>query len=126
MAAEDYFDVFDWADNDSYDGYEDHLLRGHRNFARNMKTLTNLLTKERKSEMLNQKMIQKYYVGAEHIAQGIANGHNDKWTRKTEADAIAHAKRILQDDPHKDCVIVVKITHIIRRKDQPIVVEKVK
>ena len=69
--------------------------------------------------------INKYYTGAEHIARAIARGTNDPHTHETEAEAIRNAKLQLEDQPNRESVIIVRIVAIVKRKEQPIVVEKV-
>lgn len=49
-----------------------------------------------------------------------------KWTRKDLKDAIAHAEQILEDDPSKEHVAVVRIVRVVRRKKMPAVVEVIK
>lgn len=74
--------------------------------------------------MLNKKNINRYYTGAEHIARAIMQGGNDTHTHKTLESAIANAQTQLEDQPNRDAVIIVKIVAVVRRKEQPIVVEK--
>lgn len=49
-----------------------------------------------------------------------------KWTRKNLADAIKTAEGILETQPDRDHVAIVRIVRIVRRKKQPVVVEVVK
>ena len=70
--------------------------------------------------------INKFYSGAEHIARAIARGSNDAHTHETFEDAVANARMQLEDQPNKECVIIVKIIAIVKRKEQPIVVERLK
>jgi len=83
-------------------------------------------TTEEKTKM---RKLNKFYVGAEHISRAIASNRNDEWTCKSEADAIAHAKQILENDPTKEVAIVVEVKYIIRRTKPappPLKVERVK
>lgn len=72
------------------------------------------------------KKLNKYYVGAEHISDAFAAGENDDWTHPTEQAAINHAKELLAEDTERESVIIVKITHIVRRKNRPVIVQKVR
>lgn len=74
---------------------------------------------------INKNNINKFYVGATHIASAIADGSNGKWTHKTIEQAIAHGKSIMESED-RDCVIVVKIVKVLRRASTPIIVEDVK
>jgi hypothetical protein len=85
----------------------------------------NRVIKNKEKKMINKKDMNKFYVGATHIAQAIANGHNGEWTHKTVDEAIAHGKQTLIKE-NRDCVVIVKIVKIIRKREQPIIVEDVK
>jgi len=74
--------------------------------------------------MLNKKNINKFYTGAQHIARAIMTGDNDAHTHKTFEAATKNAVMQLEDQPNLDAIIIVKIVGIIRRKDMPIMVEK--
>lgn len=74
--------------------------------------------------MMNKKNINKFYSGAQHITRAIMQGTNDAHTHKTIEGAIENARMQLEDQPNTDAVIIVKIVAIVRRKDMPIVVEK--
>ncbi len=54
------------------------------------------------------------------------NDRGGRWTRKNLNDAIAHAEHILENDPSKDHVAVVRIVRVVRRKKAPVVVEVIK
>ena len=77
-----------------------------------------------KSKKMKPVKLNKFYVGAEHIAQAIFDGRQDSWTSPSLEAAIAKGKQILEDDD-KDCVIIVQIFRVIRRQKSPIVVQKV-
>ncbi len=66
--------------------------------------------------------INKYYVGAQHLAAAIQRGENDKNTHATIDGAINAGKRLVENRA-AECVIVVKVVRIIRRTTPPIVVE---
>lgn len=70
------------------------------------------------------KQINKYYVGAEHIAEAIAEGTNAEWTQATLEEAVEKGKKLF-DEEHRECVVIVKIIRILRRAKTPIIVEKV-
>jgi hypothetical protein len=60
-----------------------------------------------------------------HLA--VSSGdRSGKWTRKDLAAAVAHAQQVLEADPSKDHVAVVKIVKIIRRPKPKYIVEDVK
>lgn len=60
-----------------------------------------------------------------HLATS-PNDRSGKWTRKDLAAAIAHAQQVLEADPTKDHVAVVKIVKIVRRPKPKYIVEDVK
>ena len=103
MAAEDYIDIYDMPD-DKYQGYDEHVLDwGIR-------------------RDIPMRVERKYYCGAAQILT------ND-WARKTEAEAIEHARQILASEPEKSHVAIVKIIKIVRRRPPTkpeIIVEDVK
>lgn len=68
--------------------------------------------------------INKFYVGASHIAEAISEGKNSEWTQATLEDAIEHGKMIMERDD-KDCTLVVKIVAILKRQKNPIKVTRV-
>lgn len=74
--------------------------------------------------MARQK-ISKFYVGARHIAEAIGRGETDDWQRVSLDDAVRHARQIVESG-EQECAIVVQIVRIVKRKEQPIVVEVVK
>lgn len=74
--------------------------------------------------MKNKNKINKYYVGARHIAEAIYENHNDDWTSESLAEAIKKAK-IQFDAENLDCAIVVKIVAVIRREKNPVTVKMV-
>ena len=69
-------------------------------------------------------MLNKYYVGAEHISRAIENGDNQACTFATLEEAIEAAKQQVRNGRRGDTAIVVEITHVIRR-EIPITVESV-
>jgi len=80
-------------------------------------------TWNRKKELKMSK-INKFYVGAAHIAEAIGNGSNDEWSHSTLDSAINHAKHVMERD-EKDCAIIVKIVAVLKRENRPIKVQKV-
>lgn len=70
------------------------------------------------------KKINKFYCSATHISGAIAIGENADWTHPTLDKAIDHAKELLEEQD-MEVVAVVEIIRLVRRKSQPIVVEKV-
>lgn len=96
-------------------------------------------TKEKK---MMKKVRNRFYVAApsvttaseqdqdnipKNVALAVSSGdRSGKWTRKTVADAIAHAEKILEVNPTQDHVAISQIVKIVRRKRAPIVVENVR
>lgn len=73
-----------------------------------------------------KKTINKFYVGAEHIARAIEAGTNDSHTCATLDEAIAEAKGTLEEYPNRQSVIIVQIVRIVRRKNIPVEIQVVK
>lgn len=71
------------------------------------------------------KPINRFYVGASHIAEAILDGDNDEWTRSTLEEAVEHGKQLMEDED-KELVTVVQIVRILRREKTPVTVEVVK
>lgn len=69
--------------------------------------------------------IDRYYVGASHIAEAISMKGNDAHTRATVEEAIEAATEVLENDPMRNCVIIVKIIRVVRRASRPNVIENV-
>lgn len=66
-------------------------------------------------------MLNKYYLGATHIADAISNGMNHSHTRATVSEAVAEGIAKVERGEH-ECVVVVKIIKVIRRETPPVVV----
>ncbi len=66
--------------------------------------------------------INKYYVGAEHIADAINRGTNDNHTHETLKEAIEDGRELVTLG--RSSVIIVQIVRVIHRKT-PIVVERI-
>lgn len=65
--------------------------------------------------------MNKYYLGALHIARSVRDKSNNAHTMETLEEAIdAAKKRVLAGE---DCVIIVEIIRIVRRQENPIIVE---
>jgi len=77
--------------------------------------------KKRKFDIME---INKFYVGAAHIATAIESGCNAEWSHSTYEKAVEHAKAIMERED-KECAIIVKIVAVLRRETRPIRVEKV-
>ena len=69
--------------------------------------------------------MNKFYVGARHIAESIEVEDNHEWTKATVEEAVEHARETMEED-NLDMAIVVQIIRVLKRKSNPIVVEKVK
>jgi hypothetical protein len=90
------------------------------------------------------KIRNKYYVAADRVTThseqdqdnvdgkvafaGVTSQSRSygKWTRKDLSAAIAHAEQVLEADPAKEHVAIVKIIRVVRRKKAPLVVEVIK
>lgn len=98
-------------------------IRNHtqrmRRLMREMKSTGN------KGGTVAKNKVNKFYVAATNISEAVNRGHNADWTRPSMAAAIEHAKEILEDNPDRDCVVIVEIKKIVRRASRPIVVENV-
>ena len=68
--------------------------------------------------------INKFYVGAAHIAESINNGKNSDWSHPTYEAAIEHAKALMERED-KDSMIIVQIIAVLKRRKHPIEVIKV-
>lgn len=68
--------------------------------------------------------MNKFYVGASHIADAIAINRNDVWTKPTLVSAIAHGRELMEEE-ERDIVVIVEIKYVLRRERTPIKVEKV-
>ena len=69
-----------------------------------------------------ERELKKYYVGAIHIGEAIANGSNAACMRSTKEAAIEEATKKVQGDV-TNCAVVVKVVTIIRKAKPPIEVE---
>lgn len=69
-------------------------------------------------------MINKFYVGAKHLASAISRGQNGGGTLATVDEAINEAKRQVQTN-EVECAIVVQIIYIVRKDYPPVRVERV-
>ena len=56
----------------------------------------------------------KFYVGSREIGTSNGNGY----ARPTSKAAVAHAKRMLIEDPTRPECIIVKIVGVVRRRPQ--------
>lgn len=68
--------------------------------------------------------MNKYYVGARHIAHSILNGEDAECTWTTLAEAIDEAKEKVEEG-EVECAIVVKIVRVVKRSRPPVTVEEV-
>jgi hypothetical protein len=81
--------------------------------------------RNKKKKELSMKNMNKFYVGATHIANSIKYGTNGQWTHKTLAEATEHAKKLMEEQD-TDLTIIVKIVRIVKRSKPPITIEDVK
>lgn len=64
------------------------------------------------------KIAKRFYVGS---ATTILNG---EWTHRTVEQAVKHAERLIADGESSE-QFVVQVIRVVRRKDNPVIVEKV-
>lgn len=112
-------------DSDLYEDY--YINSGFKDVVRNLTAsdFNYLNNRKKETKMKNVTKLNKFYVGAQHIAAAIAAGENDDWTAKSYEDAVEHAKQIVESE-QKDVAIVVQIVAIVRRQARPVIVQKVK
>ena len=65
------------------------------------------------------KVARRYYVSTPQI-------FTSDWAKPTLAEAVEQAERILEGDPHRRIIAIATITHVVKRKTAPVVVEKVR
>ena len=70
--------------------------------------------------------LNKFYCAAEHIGRSVSLQQNDAWTRETEAEAIEHARTMLERDLTKDTVVIVKMVAVVRRQKPPVKITRLK
>lgn len=90
-----------------------------------------------KEKHVLKKVVNRFYVAASNVTtlaeQGQVNeGHSTqkpfgdrRWTKAKLEDAVAHATEVLDAEPGRDHVAIVRIVVVVRRKKTPVVVEKV-
>ena len=61
------------------------------------------------------KVPKKFYVAAQHIANG-----DDTWCYDTLEGAIAHAKALLEEYPERKQCYVVQTVRVVRRRKLPL------
>lgn len=66
---------------------------------------------------------KKFYVGSNKVFGNTDNGRS--WAKKTETEALSHARRVMEEHPDQEYCFIVKIVKVIRRQKQPLLVEKV-
>ena len=70
--------------------------------------------------------LNRFYVGAEGIAEEWDAGNNARWTQPSFEAAARHAKDLLESEPDRDCCLIVQIVGVVRRQRQPMIVERVR
>lgn len=66
--------------------------------------------------------MNRYYVGAKHIASAIAQGRDGAYTKSTMSEAIEEAKKqVMNGDV--ECAVVVEIIAVIQREKPPVSVK---
>ena len=85
---------------------------------------------------MKTKIKNKFYVGHPKVSSDFEQANDNppasslmptiRWTRKTLADAVAHAGQILEANPGQDHCVVVQIVRIVRRKKAPVITEVVR
>lgn len=66
---------------------------------------------------------KKFYIGSRKTIENGISVNGDDWTHATLEKAIEHAKELVEESGETQ--YVVQVVRIIKRKDNPIVVEKV-
>jgi hypothetical protein len=69
--------------------------------------------------------LNKFYCAARHISNAIGIGTNDEWTKPTLEEATKHAREMIREED-LECVAIVKVVRIVRKKEAPITVEDIK
>lgn len=77
------------------------------------------VTKE-KLETTPLRIRNKFYVAHPKVSRP-----GDTWAKATLADAVAHARKLLDQDATAEYQLVVKVVRVVRRQMTPIIVEKV-
>jgi len=72
-----------------------------------------------------QHSANEYYDGG-GFERGRSRPRHTRWAKRDLSQAIDHARDILDNDPSKSEVAIVRIVKMVRRKATPIVVEDVK
>ncbi len=87
-----------------------------------------ITSREKEKEPKMDKITKKFYVGANKVFDTHAYGElcGKTWAKKTEAEAIEHAKEILEKNPRQEFAFVVKVIKIVKRDRPPYKVEVVK
>ena len=90
-----------------------------------------------KSALINHKETRmkvrnKFYVATDKVTTDLEQQDRKtdpfptaRWTKPTLEDAIEHAEAILEKEPRREHVAIVRIVRIVRRKKAPLIVEKV-
>ena len=64
--------------------------------------------------------MNRYYIGADHIARAAASGKDDSHTRGSLDEAIEAAKQHLSLNPNTKHVSIVKIVALVSIEDPPV------
>ena len=113
---------------DPYDYYYDEPPDGDYEASIQQSSIYNRFTglTWEKRTMKQAKITPKYYCGSREIGHSIAAGHNHPWIEDTEAKAIERARQTLISEPDRECVVIVKTVAIVRRRIEPVIVERIK
>lgn len=110
----------------------------------NCRCNTSLLPVKEAPMMKRTKVLNRFYVASDKMMsqaeQGTVNEgpqrakdifgadtrRHARWAKRDLKTAIDHAREILEQDPNRQEVAVVRIVKVVRRKPMPIIVEDVK
>lgn len=71
------------------------------------------------------RITKKFYVGANKVF--IPSSFNGQtWAKRTESEAIEHAKQLLEASPNQEFAFIVKVIKVVKRDRPPYKVEVVK
>mgnify|MGYP001277013558 CR=1 FL=1 len=77
-------------------------------------------------EKFGAETLNRFYMGASHIGDAIACGHNAPITRATAEEAVRDARKALAKDQSKEAVVIVEIVAVIYREELPVEIDWLK
>jgi hypothetical protein len=70
---------------------------------------------------VDKSKLKKFYVGKPEVVEGT---NYNSWGRQTLPEAIEHAKKLVQESGKP--AYIVKVIKVVRKKEQPLVIENLK